>query len=140
MLSKSLIQFPVDGGDCVPSLLCDLCQTMVEVMMILATSFKRSHVCTSALSAPSPAAGRCQPTPPPETPGHSWASWSQSLVGSLLHSPGSWCAQGFVCVLQVSVSQSYVISNGSMVTSSKRACAIPRSTALRAPAIGAGHC
>ena len=44
------------------------------------------------------------PTPPPETPGHPRASLSQSLVGSLLLSPRSWCAQGFVCALQNSVS------------------------------------
>ena len=42
--------------------------------------------------------------PLPETPGHSWASLSQSFVGSLLLSPGSWCTQGFVCALQESVS------------------------------------
>ena len=36
----------------------------------------------------------------PETPGHSLASLGQSLVGSLLLSPGSWCTQGFVCALQ----------------------------------------
>ena len=142
MLNKSLIQFPVDGGDCVPSLLCDLCQTMVEVMMILATSFKRSHVCTSALSAPSPAAGRCQPTPPPETPGHSWASWSQSLVGSLLLSPGSLCAQAFVCALQESVSPvlcKFWQLYGGLTATSKRAYAIPRSTVPRAPAPAAVH-
>ena len=28
--------------------------------------------------------------PPPETPGHSWASLGQSFVGSLLLSPGFW--------------------------------------------------
>ena len=39
-----------------------------------------------------------------ETPGHSRASLGQSLVGSLLLSPGSWCTQGFVCALQESVS------------------------------------
>ena len=33
-----------------------------------------------------------------------WASLGQSLVGSLLLSPGSWCTQGFVCALQKSVS------------------------------------
>ena len=104
MLNKSVIQFSVDGQGCVPSLLFDLCQAMVEVMMILATSFKRSHACTAAVSAPSPAAGHCRPTPPPETPGLSWASWGQSLVGSLLLSPGSSCAQAFVCALQESVS------------------------------------
>ena len=47
-----------------------------------------------ALSAPSPAAGHCQPTPLPETPGHLQANLGQALVGSLLLSPGSWCAQG----------------------------------------------
>ena len=45
-----------------------------------------------------------RPLPPPETPGHSRASLDQSLVGSLLLSPGSWCTQGFVCALQESVS------------------------------------
>ena len=44
-----------------------------------------------------------QPRPPPETLGHSQAGLSQSLVGSLLLSPGSWCTQGFVCALQESV-------------------------------------
>ena len=40
---------------------------------------------------------------PPEAPGHSWVNLGQSLLGSL-HSPGSWCAQGFVCALQESAS------------------------------------
>ena len=48
-------------------------------------------------------ASHCQPTPPLETPKHSQASLAQSLVGSLLLSPGSWRAQGFVCSLQESV-------------------------------------
>ena len=77
---------------------------MLEVMKIMATSFKKSHAPTAALSAPNPATGHCQPTPLPETPGHSQASLSQSLVGPLLLSPGSWCTQGFLCVLQESVS------------------------------------
>ena len=72
---------------------------MVEVMKIIGTSFKRSHSHTAALSAPNPASGHHQPTPPPETPGHSRASLGQSLVGSLVlvHT-------GFVCALQESVS------------------------------------
>ena len=53
---------------------------------------------------PGPAAGRRRPTPAPQTPGHSRASLGQSLVGSLLLSPGSWCAQSSVCALQNSVS------------------------------------
>ena len=78
---------------------------MVELMKIMVTSFKRSHVCTATLSAPDPAAaGHCQHTSPPETPGHSQENLGQSLVGSLLLSPGSWCTQGFVCALQESVS------------------------------------
>ena len=44
MLSKSLIQFSVDGWGCVPSLLFG--QTMVEIMKIMVTSFKKSHACT----------------------------------------------------------------------------------------------
>ena len=73
-------------------------------MKIIATSFKRSHACTAALSAPNPAAGHCQHTLLPETPGHSQASLGQSLVGSLFLSPGSWCVQGSVFALQESVS------------------------------------
>ena len=81
-------------------------------MKIMATSFKRSHAGTAA---PNPASGHCRPTSPPEIPGHSQESLGQSLVGSLLLSPGSWCAQAFVCALQDCVSQSPVISDGSMV-------------------------
>ena len=77
---------------------------MVEVMKIMVTSFKRSHECTAALSAPDPAAGHHPPMPLPDTPGHSQASLGQYLVGSLLLSHGSWCTQGFVCALRESVS------------------------------------
>ena len=96
------------------------------------------------LSAPNPAAGHLLPMPPPETSVHSWASPGQSLVESLLLSPGSWYTQGCVCALQESVSQSCVSAGSSMVglmvTSSKRAYAIPRSAAPRAPAPAAVHC
>ena len=73
-------------------------------MKIVVTSFRRSHASTATLSDPNPAAGHHQPMPPPETRGHSWASLGQSLVGSLLLSPGSGCAQGSVCALQESIS------------------------------------
>jgi len=75
-----------------------------------------------------------------DTPGQVWGSllWGHS---SFLLGPG---VQGSVCALPESVSQSWVSSDGSvvrlMVTSSKRACAIPRSAAPRAPARAAGHC
>ena len=73
-------------------------------MKMMAPSFKRSHACTAALSAPNPAAGHRQPTPPPETPGHSRTGLAQPLVGSLLLFPESWYTQGFVHALQESVS------------------------------------
>ena len=57
MLSISLIQFSVDGWSCVPSLLFTWGQTMVEIMKIVVTSFKRSRVSTATLSTPNPAAG-----------------------------------------------------------------------------------
>ena len=77
---------------------------MVEVMTIMATFFKRSHVHSVALGASDPAASHCRLTPPLETPGHSWACLGQFLVGSLLLSPGSWCTRGFICALQESIS------------------------------------
>ena len=113
---------------------------MVEVVKIMGTSFKRSHAGTAALSASDPQAGHHQSMPPPETPGHSSACLGQFLVGSLLLSPGSWCAQVLFVPSKSLFPQSYVSSGGSMVrlmaTSSKRAYAIPRSAAPRAPVAG----
>ena len=78
---------------------------MLKVMKIMVlTSFKRSHAGTALLSVCDPAAGHCQPTPPPDTPGNSWTILGQSIVGSVLLSSGSWGTQGFVCALQKSVS------------------------------------
>ena len=95
---------------------------MVEVMKIMVTSFKRSLAGTATLSAPNTAAGHCRRTPPLETPGPSWGSPCQSLVGSLLLFLGSWCTQGFVCALQESVFpvlcnfwQLYVEVNGDLL-------------------------
>ena len=92
------------GGTLFPTCCLTWDQTMVEVTEIMVISFKRSHASTATLSAPDAAAGHRWPTSLPEIPGHSWASLGQSLVGSLLLSPGSWCTQGFVCALQGSVS------------------------------------
>ena len=80
---------------------------MVEVMKIMVTSFKRSHACTAALSAPDHAPGhRC--TNPcllwRFLDAHQQVWVGLSLVGSLVLYPGSWCTEGFVCVLQESVS------------------------------------
>ena len=68
-------------------------QIMMEVMKIMVTSLKRSHACTATLSIPNPAADHHWPLPSSVTPGHPQASLGQSLVGSLLLSPGSWCTK-----------------------------------------------
>ena len=59
-------------------------------MEIMETSFKSSHACTAALSAPDTEVGHCQPTPLPETPGHSRASLVSLLRShcSFLLGPG----------------------------------------------------
>ena len=76
---------------------------MVEVMKTMVTSFKRSH---DALlpSVSQPCSRPRQTHTSAETPGHSWASLNQSLVGSLLLSPGPGCTQGSVCALQEPIS------------------------------------
>ena len=129
LLSKSLIRFSVEGRAVFPPSIWG--QTMVEIMK---TSFRRSHACPAILSAPNPAAGHFHPTPPPETPGHSQASLGQSLVESLLLSPGSWCTQGIVCALQESVSpvlckfcnQIPLASKVNFSVSSQSLCQVPR--------------
>ena len=118
-------------------------QTVVEVMKIMVTFFKRSHAHTAILSAPNPAAGHHWLTSQLEISGHPQASLGQSLWGHFffLLGPG---AQGSVCALQESISQSCVSSGSYMVmlmmTSSKRAYAIPKSAAPRASVPAAVHC
>ena len=106
-------------------------------MKITVTSFKRSHACTATLSAPNPASGHHRPTPPLKTPRHSQASLGQSCG---VTAPFSWVLVHIrfcLCPLRVYF-QSFVSSGSSMVglmaTSSKRAYAIPKAAARRAPA------
>ena len=99
----------------------------------------QGHAHTAALSAPDPAAGHRWPTPPLETPGHSGQVWVSLLWGhcSFLLGPG---AHQVLFVPSKSLfPQSCVSSSSSlmglMVTSSKRAYAIPRSAVPRASAL-----
>ena len=114
---------------------------MVEVMKIKVTSFKRSHAHTATLSAPDPEAGHHRPTPQPETHRQVWVSllWGHC---SLLPGPGA--HKLFVCAFQESVSlvlcKVWQLYGEVMVTSSKRAYAITRSTAPRASVPAKGHC
>ena len=122
---------------------CCLTWGQTIVMKITVSSFKRSHAHTAGLSAPEPVAGHHWPTSPPETPGHSRACLGQSLMVSLLLSPGFWYTQDFVpskSLFPLSCVSSGGSMVGSMVTSSTRAYTTPRSAAPRAPAPVAGHC
>ena len=98
MFSKSLIQFSVDRWGCVASLLFDLKPNYGGSNEDNATSFKRSQPCWAQFPRPY---NHHRPMPPLETPGHSCTSLGQSLVGSLLLSPGSWCTQFCFCPLRV---------------------------------------
>ena len=79
MLSKSLIQFAVDGWGCVPSLLLDLRPNYDGGNEDNGNLLQKGPGTTATLSAPDPEAGHCRPTPPLETPGHSWAFWASLL-------------------------------------------------------------
>ena len=82
MFSKSLIQFLLMDGAVFPPCYLTWGQTLVEIMKITLTSFRRSHAGTAILSASNPAAGHHGPTPPWETHGHSWASLGQIHINS----------------------------------------------------------
>ena len=132
------------GGAVFPPIYLTRGQTTVEVMKIMVTSFSRSYAGTAALSAPSPAAGHRQPCLHWRllvTHGQVWVSllWGHCsfVLGPRVHK--------VLFVPSKSLfPQSCGSSGGSMVglmaTSSKRAYAIPRSAAPRAPAPAAVHC
>ena len=87
MFSKSLIQFSVDGLDCVPSLLFDLRPNYSGGNGDNGDLLQKVPFLPCCKQCVLPCSGPLLTTPQPEAPGHSWAS----LVGSLLLSPGSWC-------------------------------------------------
>ena len=103
MLSKSLFQFSVDGRGCSPYLLFDLRPNYGagnEDNGNLLQKVPCMHCCTQC---PQP----CSRLPLSHASARildTQASLGQFLVGSLLFSPGPWCAQGFVCALQESIS------------------------------------
>ena len=110
------------------------------------SSQSKSHIHTWPLEKPKPwlDGPLLANTPPLKTPGHSQPSLGQSLVGSLLLSPGSWCAQGSVCALQESVSLVlckfwwlYGGVNGDLL---QEGLCHTQGAAPRAPAPVAGHC
>ena len=142
MFCKSLIQFSVDGWGCVPSLLFTWGQTVVEVMKTMATSFKRSHASTATLSAPNPEGGHCWPRPLSRLLDTHGKVWISLLWGHCSYLLGPGAHKVLFVPSQSLFPQSYLSSGSSVVglmaTSSKRAYAVPKSAAPRAPE--AIHC
>ena len=95
MFSKSLIEFSIDGWGCVPSLLLDLRPNYGGGNEENGDHLPKVPCTHCPLQCPQPC-GR-----PPQT--HASARDSGTFMskselvscGSLLLSPGSWCAQGF---------------------------------------------
>ena len=118
---------------------------MVEIMKIMVTSFRRSPKCTAKHSVPLTLQQAtvdprlCQR--PLDTRGQVWVSLLWGHCSSLL-GPG---AHKVLFVPSKSLFPQSCVSFGSsvvglMATSSRRAYAIPRSAAPRAPAPVAVHC
>ena len=144
MLSESLIQFSVDGQCCVPSLLFDLRPNYGGADEDSGGLLQKAPRCSAALSAPALQQAAAAPRLPRrllDTHGQVWVSllWGHC---SFLLGPGVYKVL-FVPSKSL-FPQSCVSSGGSMVglmaTSFKRAYAIPRSAAPRAPAPAVGHC
>ena len=143
MLSKSLIQFSLDGQGCIPSLLFDLSPNYDGGNEDNANSFKRPQACTSGLSAPDPEAGHHQPTLPHTILDTHEQVWVSLMFGHcfFLLCPGV----HKVLLPPKSPSPQSCVSSGScvmglMATSSKRVYGMPRSAAPRAPAPVASNC
>ena len=66
-------------------------------MKIMVTSFKSSRVCTATLSSPNPAEATTNPHLCWRLLDIHLESLGQTLVWSLLLSPGSWCARSCLC-------------------------------------------
>ena len=139
ILSKSLIQFSVDGQDSIPSLRPKYVggnENNADLLQQIPCKHCRTQCLQSCTKPP-------LTTPLPETPGHSRASLGPFFDHcSFLLSPG---AHNILFVPSKSLLPQSCVSSGSsmvglMATSSRRAYAIPRSTAPRAPAPAAGHC
>ena len=145
MLSKSLIQFSVEGWSCVPSLLFDL-----------SSNYRGGNEDNQWPPSKGPMQALLHSVPPTlqqstaeprlcwrflDTHGQVWVSllWGDC---SFLLGPGVY--KVLFVPSKILFPQSYVSSGGSMMglmeTSSKKAYAIPRSAAPRAPAPAAGHC
>ena len=144
MLSKSLVQFSVDGQGCVPSLLLTWGQTMVEVMKIPGNLLQKVLCTHCSTQWPQHRRRMLQAR---ASAGDSWTH--RQVWISLLWGHGSFLLGTGVHMILFVPSKSLFpqscVSSGSsmlglMATSSKRAYATQRSVAPRAPDPVASHC
>ena len=144
MFRKSLIQFSVDGWGCVPSLLFDLRLNYGGGNEDNGDLLQKIPRMYCYIQCPQPCS---RPPPTHASSGDSWTLTGKSgSVPCGVTAPFSWVLVHKVLLVPSKslFPQSCVSSGGSvvglMVTSSKRANAIPRTAAPRAPAPVAGHC
>ena len=134
MLSKSLIQFSVDGRGSVPFLLFGLRPNYGGGNAENGDLLQKVRCMHCRTQCPRPCS---RPPLTHASAGDSWTLTAKSgsvSVGSLLLSPGFWCAQGFVCALQESFTpvlckfcdQIPLASKVKFSGSSQSLCQIPR--------------
>ena len=144
MLSKSLIQFSVDGWGSVPSLLFDLRLNYGggnEDNGHFLQKIPCTHCCTQCPQT-------CSRLPPTHASARdSWTLTDKSgSVSYGVTAPFSWvlvCTKFCWCPPRVCfpvLCKFWQLYDGLMATSSKRAYAMPRSAAPRAPAPAGVHC
>ena len=104
LVSKSSIQFSVDGWGCIPSLLFDMRPNSSRGDEDNGVFLQKDLCRHGWIQCP----WHCsKPLSTHASPGDSWTltgKSGQSFVGTLFLSPGSCCAQGFIFALQRSVS------------------------------------
>ena len=144
LLSKSLIQFSVDGQGCVPSLLFDLRPNYGggnEGNGDLLPKVPHTDCCTRC---PQPCS---RPLPTHASANNSWTLPGKSgSVSWGVTAPFFWVlvhTSFYLCPPRVCfpvLGKFWQLYGGLMVTSSKRVYATPRSAAPRASDPAAGHC
>ena len=144
ILSESLIQFSIDGQGCVPSLLFDLRPNYGGSNEDNGNVLQKGLCTHCHTQCPRPCS---RPLMTHTSARDSWTLTGKSgSVSCGVTAPFSWVlvhTRFCLCPLRVCFPvqcKFWWLSGGLMMTSSKRAYAIPRSAVPRAPAPSAVHC
>ena len=144
MLGKSLMQFSVDGQGCVPSLLFGLRPHYGGGDEGNGDLLQKAPACAAALSAPTLQQATADPRLCQRLLGTRRQVWVSPFRGHCSFLLGASVYMVLFVPSKSQFPQSCVSSGGSlvglMVTSSKRAYAIPRSAAPRALPAAVGRC